>query len=140
MKSEDMLNHQEKEFKQKLDQLQLENGHLESERNFHMDKCLKIEETIDEKNERITQLEKEYQRKCDEADLRKEVIDSMSQSLMQQETTQRELATKLVMMKNQIIENDAGKSIGRKFGAVKLGLMNVNTPVAVRKLLQSILP
>jgi len=39
----------------------------------------------------------------------------------------------MVMMKNQILENDAAKSIGRKFGAVKIGLMNVNTPVAVRE-------
>lgn len=83
MKSKDMLNDQEQEFKQKLSQLQSENGNLEAERNLYMDKCLKIEETIDEKNDRILQLEKEYQRKCDEADLRKEVIDSMSQSLMQ---------------------------------------------------------
>ena len=82
-----MLNHQEKEFKLQLGQIQSENGLLVAERNLYMDKCLKIEETIDEKNDRILQLEKEYQRKCDEADLRKEVIDSMSQSLMQQEAT-----------------------------------------------------
>jgi hypothetical protein len=65
-----------------------------------MDKCLKIGETVDERNERIVQLEKEYQRKCDEVSLRKEVIDSMSQSLMKHESDQRDLAVKLLMMKN----------------------------------------
>ena len=57
-----------------------------AERNGYMDKILKIEEVIDAKNDEIAQLEKEYQRKCDEADLRREVIDSMSQSLMAQES------------------------------------------------------
>lgn len=55
--------------------------------------------------------------------MRKEVIDSMSGSLMKHESDQRELASKLVMMKNQIMENDVGKSIGRKFAAVRIGLM-----------------
>jgi hypothetical protein len=57
-----------------------------AERNGYMDKILKIEEVIDVKNDEIAQLQKEYQRKCDEADLRREVIDSMSQSLMAQES------------------------------------------------------
>ena len=35
------------------------------------------------------------------------------------------------MMKNQIMENDVGKSIGRKFAAVKLGVMKSMTPVSV---------
>lgn len=43
-----------------------------------MDKNLKIEETIDLKNERILQLEKEMQRQSDEINLRKEVIESLS--------------------------------------------------------------
>lgn len=50
-----------------------------------MDRNLKIEETIDEKNEKIIQLEKELQRKTDEIELRKEVINSMSQSLLKHE-------------------------------------------------------
>lgn len=42
-----------------------------------MDKNLKIMETIDEKNDKILQLEKELQRKVDEVNLRKEIIESM---------------------------------------------------------------
>lgn len=58
---------------------------LIEEKNYHMDRNLKIEETIDEKNEQINQLEKELQRRMDEINLRKEVIDSMSKSLLQHE-------------------------------------------------------
>ena len=98
-----------------------------------MDRKLKIETVIDEKNERITQLERELTRKEDEVNLRKEVIDSMGASLMKHETESRELASKLVMLKNQIMENDIGRNIGRKFAAVKLGMMKSvsMTPVSV---------
>lgn len=65
-----------------------------------MDRNLKIEETIDMKNDRILQLEKEKVRQLDEINLRKEVIDSMSSSLMRHEKDSAELASKLVLMKN----------------------------------------
>lgn len=85
-------------------------------------------------NDKVLQLEKEYQRKCDEVNLRKEVIDSMSDSLMAHESDSRDLAAKLVMMKNQIMENDIGKFIGRKFAAVRIGVIKSMsmTPVSVR--------
>jgi chromosome segregation ATPase len=102
-----------------------------------MDSKLKIETVIDEKNEQIAQLERELARKEDEVNLRKEVIDSMGASLMKHETESRELASKLVMLKNQIMENDIGRNIGRKFAAVKLGMMKSvsMTPVSVSLLL-----
>lgn len=134
MHSKNLLADQEREHQRRVQVLEAECAHVMEEKNALLDKILKIEEVIDAKDERIAQLEKEYQRKADEAELRREVIDSMSQSLMAQESVQRDLATKMVMMKNQILENDAGKSIGRKFGAIKIGLMNVNTPVAVSTL------
>jgi hypothetical protein len=98
-----------------------------------MDSKLKIETIIDEKNEKIHQLEKELARKEDEVNLRKEVIDSMGDSLLKHETESRELASKLVMLKNQIMENDIGRNIGRKFAAVKLGMMKTMqmTPMSV---------
>jgi hypothetical protein len=72
-------------------------------------------------------------RKEDEVRLRKEVIDSMSDSLLKHENESRELASRLVMLKNQIMENDIGKGIGRKFAAVKLGgMMKSLKPVSVR--------
>jgi hypothetical protein len=53
---------------------------------------------------------------------------------MQQESTQRDLATKLVMLKNQILENDASKHLGRRFGACRitdLGVVKTFTPVSL---------
>ena len=42
-----------KEYEAKIAKLQEENQELMGQRNFEMDRNLKIEETIDEKNERI---------------------------------------------------------------------------------------
>jgi chromosome segregation ATPase len=73
---------------------------MAEERNKELDRNLKIEETIDAKNEKIVSLERELARKEDEVNLRKDVIDSMSDSLMKHEAESRELASKLVMLKN----------------------------------------
>ena len=100
MLSKNLLADQEREHQRRVQVLEAESAHVMEEKNALLDKILKIEEVIDGKNERIAQLEKEYQRKADEAELRREVIDSMSQSLMAQESVQRDLATKMVMMKN----------------------------------------
>ena len=61
----------------------------------------------------------------------------MGASLMKHEIDSRELASKLVMLKNQIMENDIGRNIGRKFAAVKLGMMKSvsMTPVSVSLIL-----
>ena len=78
LRSADQISLRDEELRQVTDKFMAENAHLLKQRNDEMDRCLKIEETIDLKNERILQLEKELQRKCDEVNLRKEVIDSMS--------------------------------------------------------------
>lgn len=84
-----------------------------------MDKNLKIEETIDLKNDEILQLEKELQRKNDEVLLRKEIIDSMSDSLLRHEKDSADLAKNLVLMKNQIMEYNVSSKLKRKYAAVK---------------------
>ncbi len=95
-----------------------------------MDKNLKTGETIDEKNERIQYLERDLQRRDDEIALRKEVIDSLSQNLMQHEKTSGELAQKLVMLKNQMIDHSIGQALKRKYAAVKRGTLK-GVPVIV---------
>lgn len=47
----------------------------------------------------------------------------MSQSLMKHENESAELAKKLVLMKNQIMEHDVGSRMNRKFAAVKISTM-----------------
>ena len=88
--------------------------------NIEIDKNLKVDQVIDGYKERIIQLEKELQRKTDEVEIRKEVIESMSASFLKHEKENRELVSKLVMLKNQIMENDIGQDTVRAFGAVKL--------------------
>jgi hypothetical protein len=111
----------------------MENAHIMQKLNEETDKNLKVQEIIDQKDEQIKTLERDLVRKSDEANLRTEVINSLSQSLIVHETNQRELASKLVIMKNQIMETDIGRSIGRKFAAVRIGLIkNMQmTPVSI---------
>ena len=92
-----------------------------AQRNAEMDKNLKTGELIDSLHAQIRELELELQRKSDEANLRKDVIDSLSNSLMKHEKQSGELAQKLALMKNQIIENSIGSGLGKKFAAVKVG-------------------
>ena len=93
-----------------------------------MDKLLKVEEIIDGKQDRINALEKELARKNDEVECRKEVIESMSSSMMKHEKENRELVSKLVMLKNQILENDIGQASDRHYGAVKVQVGSKKVP------------
>ena len=81
-------------------------------------------------------MEKELARKNDEVNCRKEVLDFMQASLMKHEKENRELVSKLVLLKNQILDNDIGKAAERTFGAVKITLGSKKVlplPVAVSK-------
>lgn len=80
--------------------LKEENAGIISAHTHEMDKVLKVETSIDEYQNRIKELEKELGRKNDEIELRKEVIDSMSASMMKHEKENRELVSKLVLLKN----------------------------------------
>jgi len=75
-----------------MQRLRDEHKLLMEERNAEIDRNLKIEETVDAKSDRIRELEKELQRKTDEAELRREVIESLSASLMKHEKENQELA------------------------------------------------
>jgi hypothetical protein len=60
-------------------------GETKESLNTVYDQKLKVEEVIDEKNDKILQLEKEVVRKNDEVNCRKEIIDAMTASLMKHE-------------------------------------------------------
>ncbi len=49
------------------------------------------------------------------------MIDSLSDSLMNHEDDTREMAAKLLQMKNQMLAIDVSKAIGRRYAAVKIG-------------------
>ncbi|CDW74319.1 UNKNOWN [Stylonychia lemnae] len=115
------------EFEKKITAIQEDNQQTLAQLNLELDKNLRTGEFIDSLNEKIATLEKELQRGEDEIKLRKEVIDSMSNSLMKHERESGELAQKLSMMKNQILEQQVGSGIGKKFAAVKLGRLNKKT-------------
>lgn len=78
MKYEDMMRLQQEEFTKKLRIMEMENAHNVQELNIEMDKNLKIQEVIDIKDDQIKTLERDLVRKSDEANLRTEVINSLS--------------------------------------------------------------
>ena len=59
------------------------------------------------------------------------MIDTMSQNLIKHEKESMELASKLALMKNQILLNDAFKGMQRKYGGVKINKIK-DVPVVVR--------
>lgn len=56
----------------------------------------------------------------DEVHLRKTIVDSMGENLMKHESESMQMAQKLTLMKNQIMEYDKHVGMNRKFGAVKI--------------------
>lgn len=81
----------------------------------------KVEETVDERNNRIQQLELELQRAKEEVACRKLVIAEMTSSLLRHEEESAELAEKMTMLKNQMMESDMASGIRRKYTAVRVG-------------------
>jgi len=49
------------------------------------------------------------------------VIDEMSKSMLHHERESMEMAQKLTLMKNQIMENDAAAGMMRRYASVRLG-------------------
>lgn len=73
----------------------------------------------------IEKLEVELQRAREEVDTRKLVIDEMSKSMLFHEKESGEMATKLTLLKNQIMENEMGFGMSKRFGCVKKGLFGL---------------
>jgi hypothetical protein len=58
------------------------------------------------------------------------VIDEMSSNMLAHEKESADMAQKLTLMKNQMMEADTSVGVGRKFGAVRIGTIK-DTPCTV---------
>ena len=81
----------------------------------------KLEGDHDEQKAVIEKLEEQCQRAKEDVECRKLIIDEMSQSMLFHERESMEMAQKLTLMKNQIMETDAANGMQRRFAAVRLG-------------------
>ena len=81
----------------------------------------KIESYHDEQRSEIERLETELTRAKEDVDCRKLIIDEMSKSMLGHEKESMEMAQKLTLMKNQIMENDAAGGMMHRYAAVRLG-------------------
>lgn len=80
----------------------------------------KFESILTGKDMRIRHLDLELLRATEEIACRKIAIDHMSENLLAHEKECSELAGKLSMMKQQIIENETGFGMEKKYGCVKI--------------------
>ena len=78
---------------------------------------------MDEKEAAIERFRLDLQRSKEEVDTRKLIIDEMGKSMLMHEREEAELAQKLTTLKNQIMENDTGFGMSKKYGCVKKGLL-----------------
>ena len=81
----------------------------------------KLESYQDEQKSEIERLEYELNRAKEDVDCRKLIIDEMSKSMLGHEKESMEMAQKLTLMKNQIMENDAASGMMHRYAAVRLG-------------------
>ena len=76
---------------------------------------------VDGKDDIIGQHEIDKLRMADELACRKEMIEAMGLSMLDHEKENRELAQKLSLMKQELMDNDTGIGMTRKFGCVQIG-------------------
>lgn len=81
----------------------------------------KMESFQDEQKTEIERLETNLQRAKDDVECRKMIIEEMSQSMLRHEKESMDMASKLTLMKNQIMENDAQGGMMRRYALVRLG-------------------
>ena len=80
-----------------------------------------LEGVQDEQRAEIERITNDCQRANDDVECRKLIIDEMSNNMLHHEQESMEMAQKLSMMKNQIMENDAAIGLEKRYAAVRLG-------------------
>lgn len=75
----------------------------------------------DEQKAEIDRLEDEVQHANEDVECRKLIIDEMSNSMLKHEKESMDMAQKLTLMKNQIMESDTELGMQKRFAAVRLG-------------------
>lgn len=94
---------------------------MRDKRDQLYDEKYKLEAVIDQQKAEIEKLETDLMRAKDEVNCRKMVIDEMSNSMLLHEQESMDMAAKLTLMKNQILEADAEAGMKHRYAAVRLG-------------------
>ena len=106
---------------------------LEAIREKHdqlSDEKFKVEEIVDKKVAQIERLNLELQRSKEEVDTRKLMIEELGKSMLMHEKEEMEMASKLTLLKNQMMESDTGYGMSKKYGCVRKGLLKGLAPQA----------
>ena len=76
---------------------------------------MKIEEKLDQSQKRVQELERDLQRRADEVILRKEVIDSMGDKIMNHENDTYFLKAQISELEEKVLNFEIKDCIGKKY-------------------------
>ena len=99
-KHSEELSKKDEEFQGQIDNWKKENQDLIDEKSKLIDDKFNVEKVLDKKTEKINELERQVSLAIDEVNCRKQVIDSMSNSLLSHEKESAKMAESLSIMKN----------------------------------------
>ena len=110
-----------KEERNKIAEIQNELDDVKKTRDELFEQKFDVGTIVDEKDAEIMALNNDKQKLVDEIASRKVMIEQMSANLMFHEKESADLAKKLSIMKQQILDNDSGYGLSKKFGCVRIG-------------------
>ena len=136
------LKEKEQEFERKLvieqvkfEEVKKEMMEKKEQQDLLFEEKFKFEGILCGKDMRTRHLELEILRATEEISCRKIVIEQMTTNLLSHERESEELASKLSLMKTQIIENETGYGMEKKFGCVKINSIRKNEVCTVSRFL-----
>ena len=111
----------ESEMQSKISSANDELGEVREARDALLQEKNKLDAFTFEQRDKIYKLEKEVQKHKDDVQCRKQIIDEMAKNMLAHEQESMDMAQKLTLMKNQIMENDAANGMMKRHPAVRLG-------------------
>lgn len=109
------------EHAEQIDRASSELNEVREARDTAVQEKNKLESFQDGQKSEIERLETDLVRAREDVACRKLIIDEMSKSMLGHEHESMEMAQKLTLMKNQIMENDAAGGMMHRYAAVRLG-------------------
>ena len=106
-----------------IDEINNELKEVRDKRDMLYDEKYQVEAVVDEQKDKIEKLELEVRRAKEDVECRKMIIEELGSNMMHHERESAEMAQKLTLLKNQIMENDTSNGLGMKYTAVRVGTL-----------------
>jgi len=107
--------------KQAVERVNEELKEVMATRDSALEEKYSLEAKIDQQKDEIEKLELELSRSQDDVSCRKMIVDDLSRVLLEHEKESADMATKMTLLMNQIMENDTQLGIKRKYTGLRIG-------------------